>query len=354
MKKIDRFRRDFFSSDVAGAALVLSDSNRFYLSEFNSSDGAVLITPDSAYLIVDFRYYEMALLKNTGFTVILAKGSLLSAVYELTEKEGIHSLAVEDDYVTISLESKIKNVFKGYDIAYIGDTILKMRAVKTEDEIRRISNSQSLTDTIFNQVLSILSPRMTENDVAAEIEYRIKKEGAVPAFETIAVTGTKSSLPHGVPDNILLSKNAFLTMDFGAKLDGYCSDMTRTVVIGKADSEMKELYSIVLEAQLAALDTVKANVRGSDVDLAARSIIDNRGYKDCFGHATGHSLGVDIHESPNFSPRCSELIPQNAVLSVEPGIYIDGKYGVRIEDIVVVGEKSALILTKSSKNLIEI
>ncbi len=354
MSMISKFRENF--GDRQGcASLILSEQNRLYLSGVDSSDGAVLITANSAYLIVDFRYFEIAKSKANGFDVVLAERSLLDCAKGLCEKEDVTTLFIEDDYVTVSLNNKIKNVFQNVKIDYLGSLILDMRAVKTEEEIKRIVNAQCLTDDTFTHILSFLKPGLTEKDVATEIDYYMQKNGAqCSAFKTICVSGKNSSLPHGEPTNMTLTQNSFLTMDFGAKLDGYCADMTRTVVIGKADDEMKQIYNTVLDAQISALQSIRANVLGCDVDFAARDIISKRGYGKNFGHSTGHGLGINVHESPSFSPNFKKEIKENSVLSVEPGIYIEGKYGVRIEDIVVVGANEARNLAKSDKKLIEL
>ncbi|MBE6700777.1 MAG: aminopeptidase P family protein [Ruminococcaceae bacterium] len=355
MSIIENFRKQFFKKYNNCAALVLSHSNRLYLSGFSSSDGVVLITPNSSYLIVDFRYFEMAKNKSNTFVPILADRSLLAVAKELLDKEKIKSIIIEDDYVTLSLSRRIKEVFNDCEIASFEGFLNELRSVKTEDEIKRIQNAQNLTDATFSHLLEILSPSMTENEVACELDFFMRRNGAEEcAFKTIAVSGKKSSLPHGEPSDILLTKNSFLTLDFGAKLDGYCSDMTRTVVIGKADEEMKRVYDIVLSAQLSAINAVHENVIGCDVDYAARKIIADNGFGNCFGHSTGHGVGIDVHEAPSFSPNYKKEIKKNSVLSVEPGIYIEGKFGVRIEDLVVVGDKGAVNLTKSTKNLIEI
>lgn len=354
MSTVERFKKNYFEN-FDGAVLVLSPENRFYLSELDSSDGAVLLTKDMSYFLVDFRYYEIA--KNTAkdFDVVLAEKSLLSKAYDICKDMQIKQLAVEDEYITISLRKRISEIFEGVNIVYLGDELRKMRCIKTDKEIQRIKSSQEITDAAFEHILGFLRAGITENDVAAELEYFMRKCGAQEcAFKTICVSGNKSSLPHGEPSNIVLTSNSFLTMDFGAKLDGYCSDMTRTVVIGRADDEMKEIYNIVLKAQLAALETIHEGVIGSVVDAAARNIITNAGFGDCFGHSTGHGLGIEVHEMPSYSPNYKKEIPRNAVLSIEPGIYIEGKYGVRIEDIAVVSAENAINLTHSSKNLIEI
>lgn len=354
MEVIDRFKYELEKAGKTECALILSPHNRLYLTSFSSSDGAVLITKRNAYLIVDFRYYEMALNKHLGLEVVLCDGSILSKAYELAQKEGISNVSIEDEFVTVATETRIKQIFNGYNVTYLGDILTRMRAVKTESEIERIKASQSITDSAFSHIVEVLGPNMTENDVAAELEYFFKKEGAEASFKTIAVSGKKSSLPHGEPGDVRLTRNSFLTMDFGARLDGYCSDMTRTVVIGRADEDMKRIYNIVLEAQKSALNTIKEDVTGEAVDKAARSIISDNGYGNYFGHATGHGLGIEVHEKPSFSPKYNFEIPANSVLSVEPGIYLEGKYGVRIEDIVVVKTDNAINLTQSSKNLIEL
>ncbi len=350
----ERFRKKFIKDFDGCSALVLSESNRLYLTRFASSDGAVLITPAESYLIVDFRYYEMAKNKCSEFKVVLADKGILKAVKEICEREGISSIVLEDNFLTVSQNERLKKLFENFSLQYFGNFIEDLRAIKTAEEIRMIKASQQITDEAFTRVLNFIRRGVTENDVAAEIEYFFKKNGAEPAFKTIAVSGTKSACPHGEPSNVILTENSFLTMDFGAKLDGYCSDMTRTVVLGKANDEMKDIYEIVLQAQKNALFKIKSNVLGSEVDLAARDFIKEKGYGHAFGHATGHSLGIDVHESPSFSINCNNPILKDTVLSVEPGIYLEGKYGVRIEDIVVINDNGCENLTQSDKNLIEI
>ena len=354
MKATGKFIKAFFEKYPKSAGLILSPPNRFYLTGFSSSAGAVLVTKSEIYLIVDFRYYEMAKNKNTGFNVVLANGSLLSVVKEICDREEVNALVVEDDYLTVLQNKKISSVFEGYEIEYFGDFISRLRSVKESDEIARMKNAQELTDSAFLHILNTVNGNMTENEVAAEIEYYFKKNGASCAFDTVCVSGAKSSLPHGEPSDIKITNDSFLTIDFGARLDGYCADMTRTIVVGKATDEMKRVYGIVLDAQNAAFKKIHADVIGRDVDKAARDVITENGYGDCFGHATGHGLGIEVHEYPSFSPSFDLPVEKGSVMSVEPGIYIEGKFGVRIEDVVIIGENSYENITKSDKNLIEI
>ena len=216
-----------------------------------------------------------------------------------------------------------------------------------------MEKAQELTDKAFKYILGILSTDITENDVAAELEYFMRKNGAEDkSFETIAISAEKTSLPHGVPSNNKIKKG-FFTMDFGATIDGYHSDMTRTVCIGKADDEMKKLYNTVLESQLKALKFLKAGVNCKDADKVARDII-YKDYKGYFGHSLGHSVGLEVHEMPALSPNCDRILVPGNIVTVEPGIYIPGKYGTRIEDMVLICENGIKNFTKSPKELIEI
>ena len=253
--------------------------------------------------------------------------------------------------------SRLEGLKKNFTAEFVGIPAITtdFRAIKSDFEVSMIEKAQSITDAAFDHILGYIKPGLTETDVAAELEFFMKKKGAqCPAFETIAVSGKKSSMPHGVPESIVLTENSFLTMDFGAKYNGYCSDMTRTVVLGKADDEMKRVYNTVLEAQLAGIAAAHGGALGKDVDKAARDIIDNAGYKGLFGHSLGHSLGIEIHENPRFAPKFDKECPVHSIITVEPGIYIPGKYGVRIEDMVLLGKDGCRDLTHSPKQLIEI
>ena len=238
----------------------------------------------------------------------------------------------------------------------LGDLFFTMRRIKTPDEIMKMQRAQDITDKAYSHVLKMITPEMTEIDVAVELEYAMRKFGAEAfAFDTIAVSGDASALPHGTPRNVKLKKGV-LTMDFGAKLDGYCSDMTRTIVIGKADDEIRKLYDTVLKAQLAALDYLRAGADCGEADKVARDIIDAvPEYKGAFGHSLGHSIGLFVHETPGLSKKTFGIkLECGQVTSVEPGIYLFGKYGCRIEDMVAIEENGIHNFTASPKELIEI
>ncbi|MBR2943738.1 MAG: aminopeptidase P family protein [Clostridia bacterium] len=350
--RIDALRASFENLGVDGVYLTSRTSHR-YFTRFDNEDGALLITKSNAYAFEDFRYIEVATNTLSGaFTVIEPKGKRSEWLGDILKREEVSRLGFEDLSMSVSAYERLK-LDVSATLVPVNNTINKMREIKTEDEVLKMEKAQELTDKAFAHILTMLSPNMTENDVASELEYFMRKNGAEDkSFETIAVSGEKSSLPHGVPGNIKLKKG-FLTMDFGATVDGYHSDMTRTVSIGKADEEMKKLYNTVLRAQRSALEYLKAGVNTKDADWVAREII-YKDYKGYFGHSLGHSVGLEVHEMPALSPNYNAILVPGNVVTVEPGIYIPGKYGVRIEDMVLICDNGIKNFTKSPKELIEI
>lgn len=360
MSEILRKLREKLIKEDNEAILVSSEENQRYVSGFHYSDGYILVCKETAYLLADFRYIEAAKKGASAddFEIIMPEGSMNSEIGLLCATNGIKKIYVEDETLSCATLERLKNVAK--EVCFVGGAsgaILAQRAVKTEAELDLIARAQVITDAAFSHILNILSPKMTEIDVALELEYFMRRNGAErAAFNTIAVSGSASSMPHGVPRNVKLEKG-FLTMDFGACIDGYASDMTRTVVIGKADDDMKKLYNTVLSAQRAALEVICEGVDCKSVDKVARDIIYDAGYKGCFGHSLGHGVGLYVHELPRFAPSTKEgtLLERGNVVTVEPGIYIAGRYGCRIEDMIAIDLDGKMInFTKSEKKLIEI
>lgn len=343
--------------NVADAAVFFNESDQLWLTGFFTTDGIVIVDSEKTILVTDSRYFEAADIKKNGGELQgdVEVELLDNGIYAAFEKYVSGAkVAFDSECVTVARLEELKKRFDREFVA-IPSITTELRAIKSGPEIAYIEKAQSITDAAFDHILGFIKPGITETDVAAELEYFMKKMGAeCPAFETIAVSGAKSSMPHGVPSNVKLTENSFLTMDFGAKYNGYCSDMTRTVVLGKADDEMKRVYNTVLEAQKAGIAAARGGAKGADVDKAARDIIDNAGYKGLFGHSLGHSLGIEIHENPRFAPKFENTCPVNSIITVEPGIYIPGKYGVRIEDMVLLTESGCRDLTHSPKGLIEI
>ena len=334
------------------AFLTTDGVTRFYLTGFKSSNGFLFVTKKAAHFFTDFRYIEAAEKECVGCSV--SAGSRKEALAKIVEDEKIRTIAFEDDIVTVAGLESLKKEFAGCEFVSIGDTVKGMMEFKTPEEMAKVRMAQDITDKAFAALLPLLRPDMTETDVAAELEYQMKKFGASDkSFDTIAVSGTNSARPHGVPRPVQLEKG-FLTMDFGCIYGGYCSDMTRTVVIGKADADMKKVYDTVLQAQLAAIAAVREGMTGEELDQVARDIIHGAGYEGCFGHGLGHGVGLLIHEPLRISAFGKTPLAKGHVFTIEPGIYLKGKYGVRIEDMIQMTENGPLDITHSPKELIEI
>lgn len=344
-----------------GAALFFDEVNMHYISGFFSTDGFLLVDKEETALVIDSRYYEAAsrakaerLLFDDVNLYLLDKSSF-RILGEMLEKKEITNVCFDSSRTTVAREKSLCEFFPSVKFEGINDICGEFRRVKTAREVENIRAAQRITDKAFLHVLDFIRPGVTEKEVAAELEYAMRKNGADGfAFETIAVSGKNSSLPHGVPSDTVLTENAFLTMDFGARYNGYCSDMTRTVVLGKADEKTKHIYETVLEAQKRGIAAAKAGVDGASVDAAARDYINSCGYEGKFGHSLGHSLGMEIHESPRFSSRSTDIFVPGNIMTVEPGIYIEGFGGCRIEDMVLITETGCENLTNSPKELIEL
>ena len=338
------------------AILLYGEKNRYYATGFHSSAGMCVVTPKEAFFVTDSRYIEAARSLVKGFTIGQNTMEMTTKQWleQIIRDCGITMLGFEDDELSYSEFEKMRKEAKA--VLSPAESILhELRAVKSPEEQDKMRRAQKLADGVFTELLDFIKPGMTEKRVAAEITYRLLLAGAEGnSFDPIVVGGANSSMPHGVPGDYVLQKGDFLTMDFGCLLEGYCSDMTRTVAIGQPTDEMRKVYDTVLQAQLAGIAAYHAGVKGSEVDGAARKVISDAGYGEYFGHSFGHSLGLDIHESPNAAPSEKRELPAGAVLSAEPGIYIPGRFGVRIEDVCIVTEDGCENITHSPKELISI
>ncbi|MEG1322859.1 MAG: aminopeptidase P family protein [Ruthenibacterium sp.] len=337
------------------AALVSTEVNRFYFLGFDSGDaGTLLILPDETVFIIDSRYIEIATAEIKDATVVLEDKALVQ-VAEILKAHHVKKLYMENK-ATIAYAQKVKDALPGVAIdttSFLSAAIEDIRAIKDADEIASMKRAQEITDACFTHILPFIKPGAREIDVALEMEQFMRKNGAGKlAFSTILVSGKKTSLPHGVPGDKLIEDGDFGTMDYGANVNGYCTDMTRTVAVGHVSDEQKAVYDTVLKAQLATCNAAKAGMTGKEVDAIARDIIYGAGYEGCFGHGLGHAVGIEIHEDPRFSMTCDSLIRAGMMMTIEPGIYLAGKFGVRIEDTIIMGENGIEILAKSDKNLI--
>lgn len=341
--------------DKKSALLVASVPNRFYLTGFETSDGYVLITKDAAVFLIDFRYVEKAKETVKSCDVQLSV-SPMAEIRALCGQHGIAHLYVENDYVSMSLQKDLAAAVKPTEIVVDDrfDTLLRdMRSVKNETELSLMQQAQKLTDDTFSYIVERIEAGRTERDVMLDMEFYMRRLGSEGvSFDFIVVSGKNSSLPHGVPTDKKIERGDFVTMDFGAVIGGYHSDMTRTIAVGAVSDEQKLVYDTVLKAQLSAIDAVKSGVVCKDIDKIARDLIYAAGYEGCFGHGLGHSVGVEIHERPNFNTRCDTVLKAGTVMTVEPGIYLENRFGVRIEDMVFVTADGCINLTKSPKELL--
>lgn len=339
-----------------GDALILTcPENIRYLCGFDYTDGYAVVMSDRAVVFADSRYIEAAraAVPRPIEVQLLDRG--IGTAEPLLRDGGVRRLFYEDIYMTCAELERWRRQYPACTFEPIRGGFDALREIKSADEVELIEGAQRIAERAFDHILEFITPERTEAEVALELDYYMRRCGADGiAFQTIAVSGRASSLPHGVPRNTVLERG-FLTMDYGAELGGYRSDMTRTVCIGRADEEMRLIYCTVLRAQLAAESALRAGMLCSEADGIARTIIDEAGYGECFGHSLGHGVGLFIHEAPNLSPRAGERrLRSGNIVTVEPGIYVEGKGGVRIEDMALIEDGGARILTSCQKELIEL
>lgn len=334
--------------------LILSEENRRYFTGFPSSDGILLITRGGSVFLTDSRYIEEAKNKVTCCDVEELKNTKIQ-LPEYCQKFGCSVLGIEGDRMSVNELKSYRRMLKPVTLtsAKTDEIINGLRAVKTEEEVSKIKKAQAIAEKGFNHILGFIKEGITEKEIALELDYFMLRNGAEAlSFETIAVSGANSSKPHGVPTDKKIERGDFITLDYGAVYDGYHSDMTRTVAVGEVSTKQAEVYYTVLEAQSRTLEILKAGIKCSDADKAARDVITEMGYGDCFRHSTGHSVGIEIHESPTLSPKSKAVLKENNIVTVEPGIYIPGEFGVRIEDMSKIRKTDCENLTKITKELI--
>ena len=352
MKNLEKYLT-LLSGEVDGL-LLTSRYSRHYGAEYDIAEGVAVVSKAGCRYFTDNRYTEAAMNGIKGFEVLdVAKGGgYVKCINKCIEDFGITTLGFEENYLNVA---EYMNYEKNVNAKLVPFTkeINGFRAVKEEWELNIMRKAQAITDKAFAEVCPRIKVGMTELELQAELIYCLYKNGATGlAFDPIVVSGPNSSLPHGVASERVIREGDFVTMDFGALYNGYCADMTRTVAVGYATEEMEKVYNTVLEAQLAGLAISKAGVPGKDVDGAARKVITDAGYGTYFGHGYGHSLGMEVHESPSPNGANAEPMPLGAVASAEPGIYLPGKFGVRIEDVTIYWEDGCEDITHSPKNLI--
>lgn len=348
---------DILEKRKLDAILVSDGYNMRYVSGFRGATGYLFVTKNRRVLMTDSRYTTQAREEAGEWQIeeVSSERNYEAVLADLIQEEQVRALGFEDRHLIYAQALRLQRAAKETEWVALGEELNRLRIVKTPDELEKLERAEAIGDLAFSRILNDIKPGMTELAVAARLDFYMKEAGASgSSFDTIAASGLHSAMPHAMPSEKPLEEGDFLTMDFGCVYEGYCSDMTRTVVVGKANKRQKEIYQVVLQAQLAALEEIRAGKTGEEVDRIARGLIGKAGYGAYFGHGLGHSVGLYIHEEPRLSPSCHEVLEENVIMTVEPGIYLPGFGGVRIEDMVAVTKDGCRNLTHSTKELLEL
>lgn len=352
-KRVEKLQQKMKALDLDGF-LVTSKENRQYLTGFTGTFGWVLVTQHTVYLMTDFRYMEQARQQAVGCKLVQFKQFAPTVTLRmLMEELEVVTLGIESDRCTVDEFELLANQVRRKAITPLKSFVEEIRRIKDEDEIALIAKAEAIGDEAFAHVLNLIQPGMTELEIAMELEFQMRRSGASGvSFDTIVASGKRSSMPHGVASQKKVEAGDFITMDFGCVYQGYCSDMTRTIALGSVDEKQETVYNLVRKAQEDALQAIKAGVTGQEIHAVAQNVFQDAGYGPFFGHGLGHCVGLEIHEEPRFSPKIEEIIQENMVITVEPGLYLPNWGGVRIEDLVVVRKDGCMNLTHSPKDLI--
>ncbi|MBS4194630.1 M24 family metallopeptidase [Lederbergia citri] len=351
MGKVEKLREQFNQSDIDGF-LITSTYNRRYMTNFTGTAGVALISGDRALFITDFRYTEQAAKQAKGYEIVRHTGPISQEVAEKVKELGIKKLGFEQDHMPFSTWKEYEKALEA-ELVPISNVIENLRLIKDADEISILKEAADIADAAFKHILDFIKPGKTELEVANELEFFMRKWGATSSsFDIIVASGWRAALPHGVASEKVIEKGDFVTMDYGALHKGYVSDITRTVAVGDPSEKLKEIYNVTLEAQLKAMELIKPGMSGIEADAIARDYITEKGYGANFGHSLGHGIGLEVHEGPGLSFRSETKLKPGMVVTVEPGIYLPGIGGVRIEDDTLITESGNETLTHSTKELI--
>ncbi|RSL30975.1 aminopeptidase P family protein [Salibacterium salarium] len=350
MNRLEKLR-SMLKEKQADAIFINSPANRYYLSGFTGTAGAVIVTPNNAFFITDFRYIEQAKEQCGHFEVLEQTSSVLKTLQKKSEELGWKSLAFEKDHLTYASFEQLKAHTEAELIPVTG-LVENIRLYKNDEELATIQQAVDIADRAFKHITSYIKPGIKEIDVSNELEFFMREQGAVSSsFDIIVASGTRSALPHGVASDKEIQNGDLVTLDFGAYYQGYCSDITRTVAVGEPADELKTIYQTVYEAQIKALEEIKPGMTGIEADAIARDYITEQGYGRSFGHGLGHGLGMEVHEGPRLSPKGEQKLEPGMVVTVEPGIYVPNVGGTRIEDDIVITETGNQKLSQSPKEL---
>ncbi|MED5077028.1 Xaa-Pro peptidase family protein [Geobacillus stearothermophilus] len=351
MEKLERLRALLEEQHLDGL-LVTNGCNRRYITGFTGTAGVALVSRQGAVFITDFRYVEQAAKQVEGFEIVQHSGPIVDEIAKQVKRLGIKTLGFEQEHVTYAAYKAYEEAIDA-ELAPTSHVVEKLRLIKSGAEIKILKEAAEIADAAFAHILSFIRPGVKEIEVANELEFFMRKQGASSSsFDTIVASGYRSALPHGVASEKTIERGELVTLDFGAYYKGYCSDLTRTVAVGQVSAELQTIYGIVLEAQQRGMRGIKAGMTGKEADALTRDYIREQGYGDYFGHSTGHGIGLEIHEGPTLSARSDAVLEPGMVVTVEPGIYIPGLGGVRIEDDAVITADGNEALTHSPKELI--
>jgi Xaa-Pro aminopeptidase len=333
------------------ALIVSKPENRRYLSGFTGTAANLMIDHQNAYIYTDFRYIDQAKDQCPDFKVIKIGDDYYQKLFQSLQQAGATQVGFETDFVTYESYSKLAAELSGIKLVAVKNITEDLRMIKNQDELQLIKKAVEIADQGWAEIIKQVKPGMTEEEVSLELEFSMRRLGAENrAFDFIVASGSRGALPHGVATNKAIQSGEIVTIDFGAVYQGYHSDITRNFILGQPDQKQLDIYNIVLEAQLTAIDVVKPGIPASVIDLAARNVIERYGYGEYFGHGTGHGVGLAIHEGPRVSFQSEVILQPGMLITIEPGIYLPGWGGVRIEDIVLVTENGYRILTQTPKN----
>ena len=351
MEKLQRLRGEFDKHNIDGM-MITNPYNRRYMTGFTGTAGIVLISGSRALFITDFRYTEQAEEQCKGFEIIKHTKAIHDEVAHYAKELGISKLGFEQDQLTFSSYITYRNAVEA-ELVPVSGVVEKLRLIKTNSEIKILKEAARIADAAFEHILGYIRPGLTELDVSNELEFFMRKQGAVSSsFDTIVASGHRSALPHGVASGKVIEAGDFVTLDYGAYYQGYVSDITRTVSVGAPSEELRAIYDIVLEAQLRGMAGIKPGMTGKEADALTRNFIEEKGYGPNFGHSTGHGIGLEVHEGPGLSKSSEIILEPGMAVTVEPGIYVPGLGGVRIEDDTIITIDGNESLTHSTKELI--
>lgn len=351
-KRITNIQRAVVKNNLDGM-LFTNLLNIRYLAGYSGSSGVLWVTPRRAVFLTDFRYKEQSAREVKNARTVIIADSLLDDLVKLPEFINARKIGIEEQAMSYFQYRNLQNKSKGKKLVPVSGMAEKLRQIKTAEEIIKIARAAQIADQAFSRILKFIKPGISEKHIATELDHTLKTLGSSnPSFDSIVGSGPNGALPHAQPGDRKVRKGDFIVLDFGAIYQGYHSDMTRTVCLGHPTEKHLKIYDIVSRAQMAGLKAVKAGIKGKEADLAARKIIDEAGYGKCYGHGLGHGVGLEVHEGPNMGIKSENILPEGSLVTVEPGIYLPGWGGVRIEDLVVVKKNSCRVLSKSTKKLI--